>query len=141
MLCVVLEFVKRGGDKLNIPKHTVGRRFYVAKNDKEAFSSWDNLEDALECVNRFRYHDPEQYDLICAIIETGPGERQMHNKEKWMVLQYESGNMKGQRFYCVFMKNVNPALHVSVVTKEPLETREEAQQIVWETNPRVMPPK
>jgi len=55
---------------MRIPSVTTKPRFYVATSRKEAYSSWDTLEDARACVLRFEEHDPKGAARIIGIIET-----------------------------------------------------------------------
>jgi len=66
---------------MKIPPNTTKPRFYVAYSDKEAFSSWDTLEDAKACVDRFKNGD--SYALkdaakIIGIIETSQSSKILH---------------------------------------------------------------
>jgi len=66
---------------MKIPSNTNKPRFYVAYSDDEAFSSWDTLEDAKACVDRFK--DCDCYVLkdavkIIGIIETSQSSKILH---------------------------------------------------------------
>lgn len=51
---------------MKIPKYLGGRRFYVACTQKEAFSSWSTLEEAIDCVKRA----PEDYrEAVTGVVE------------------------------------------------------------------------
>lgn len=68
---------------MRIPPYTAKPRFYVATSAKEAYSSWDTLEDARASVLRFEEHDPEGAKLIVGIVETnGPAEPVLHPSHK-----------------------------------------------------------
>ncbi len=59
-------------------------RFYVATSPKEAYSSWDTLEDAWASVLRFEEHDPKGAAEIIGIIEVcgPPGTTRLHPSHK-----------------------------------------------------------
>lgn len=66
---------------MKIPHNTKKPRFYVAYSHNEAFSSWDTLEDAKACVDRFKNGD--SYALkdtakIIGIIETSQSRKILH---------------------------------------------------------------
>lgn len=66
---------------MKIPHNTKKPRFYVAYSQNEAFSSWDTLEDAKACVDRFK--DGDSYVLkdaekIIGIIETSQTIKILH---------------------------------------------------------------
>ena len=66
---------------MKIPPNTKKPRFYVAHSDNEAFSSWNTLEDAKSCIDRFRNGD--SYALadaakIIGIIETSQSSKILH---------------------------------------------------------------
>lgn len=55
---------------IKIPNTTQKPRFYIAVNRKEAFSSWDTIEEARACLNRFKAEAPDDYKHVMGIIET-----------------------------------------------------------------------
>jgi hypothetical protein len=66
---------------MKIPPNTKKPRFYVAYLDSEAFSSWNTLEDAKSCIDRFR--SGGSYALadaakIIGIIETSQSSKILH---------------------------------------------------------------
>jgi hypothetical protein len=66
---------------MKIPSNTKRPRFYVAYSYNEAFSSWDTLEDAKSCIDRFRNGD--SYALadaakIIGVIETSQSSKILH---------------------------------------------------------------
>jgi hypothetical protein len=55
---------------MKIPFRTKRRRYYVASEDGGAFSSWDSFDEAKECIERFKTHNPNDYQKVAGIIRT-----------------------------------------------------------------------
>lgn len=60
------------GTPMKIPLRTERPRFYVATGLYDAFSSWNTIEKARACLDRFKTEAPKDYARIMGIIETGP---------------------------------------------------------------------
>lgn len=57
---------------MTIPRTTTKARFYVATSEDHAFSSWDTLEEAVACINRFHESGDPNADQIRGVLQTGP---------------------------------------------------------------------
>jgi hypothetical protein len=65
---------------MEIPESTKKPRYYVAVSEKECLSSWGSMEEATNCIERFR--GTEDYKKILGIIRVSGTLRATFPKEK-----------------------------------------------------------
>jgi hypothetical protein len=52
-----------------VPKLSVTTRYYVAINEDEAYASYASLEEANECIEKFKSYRIDYIDNVSGIIE------------------------------------------------------------------------
>ncbi len=53
---------------MRIPSYTARPRFYVAHSETEAFSSWGTMQEAIDCIARFKLNAPENHSRIIGVV-------------------------------------------------------------------------
>jgi hypothetical protein len=54
---------------MKIPQILVNEKYYVAESDAYAYSSWDSLEKAMDCITQFNNEGLDDAKKIIGIIK------------------------------------------------------------------------